>query len=121
MSLIDLGIGSSDFINNELSDFGTSVTHEVGTSTVDFRGTVTRGTSTVSTIDVVFHIREKTRVRTPEGMVEMAPAYMMSKLSDSIKKDDKIILQSGTVWKAWEAINRDDVFVFSDMYLWEDE
>lgn len=120
MALVDLGIGTRDFIDNELSDFGTSVTHEVGTSTTDFRGTVTEGTSSAGLINAVFHIRNKTRVRTKDGMIELAPAYLMSLISSDVRKGDKIILQSGTVWKVWNAINRDGVFVFSDLYLFEE-
>lgn len=120
MALADLTIGSSDFIDFALQDFGTSLTLNRYTGTVDFRGTEHGTFGAGVSIDAVFHMREKTRVRTPEGVVELAPAYLMSKVSDDVRRGDKITLATGSSWKVWAPINRREIFVYSDLYAWED-
>ena len=124
MSLTAIGIGSGDFLDNPLVDFGTSVSLAKATETEDHLGNKTFTYSGTSTITAVFHIRNKTYERTESGERTLAPAYLMSKLSDNVEKNDKIVFGTGTnsQWKVFNINNRvqeGTIFVFSDLYQFE--
>jgi len=119
MSLSDIGINEDDFLQNEYEDFGSDITHVSATETEDFRGNKTVIFSGTSTIHAVFHKREITYQRTDSGIRKLAPAYLMHKTDSGIKRGDKIIA-NGEEWKVFNVINRDGIFLFSDLYLWSD-
>ena len=41
-------------------------------------------------------------------------------IGDGVKKGDKITLGE-EIWKVWNAIERNGIYIYSDMYLFEDE
>lgn len=123
-ALIDIGIGSSDFIDNELADFGTSVSHVPVTETEDWRGNKTLVFSGTSSRTVVLHKRTVTYVRDKEGIKRESPAYLMHKTGSTIKRGDKIVIGTGTEsqWKVINVVGRPvqtPIFQYSDLYLWE--
>lgn len=113
-----IGVGSSDFNNNEWTDFGTSGTLVSRSATEDFRGSKTFTSTGTSAVTIVFHRRERTYIRDKEGVRELAPAYIMHKTDSGIKRGDMIIIKNGT-WKVHNVLNRDDIYSFSDLYLWD--
>jgi len=124
MGIADIGIGTADFEDNPLADFGTGVNWVTVTETVDFRGNKTLIFSGTTSITAVFHKRDKTYVRDKEGVRQLAPAYLMHKENSGIKRGDKIVIGSGTgsEWKIINVLGRpveSPIYNFSDLHLWE--
>ena len=116
---IVLGINEDDFIDNELKDFGRTVFLEVVTGTIDSMGNITTEVVTGSSnVSAVFHERSKTRVRTPEGEIELAPAFLMSRIDDNVGTGNKITIDDKT-WRVFNRINRKGIFRYHDLYLWD--
>ena len=111
-----LGINANDFVNNALADFGTTVTVETFTGTVDTFGGETDGSFASKSISAVFHERDKRIVRDPDGTIIESPAYLMTKVTDTVGTGDKVTVD-GRKWRCFNAINRKGVFVFHDLYL----
>lgn len=115
----DLGIDENDFYDNEYADFGRDVTVEVFTGTVDSMGSETNPVSISSkSIQAVIHVRTKTKIRTPEGIIEKAPAYMMSRVIDSVGTGNRITDENGQKFRVKNVMNRDGIFNYSDLYPW---
>jgi len=121
MTLLSVGIGSDDFKNNELKDFGQTVTHVPVAETEDFRGNKTFVFSGTTTLTAVFHKRNKTYIRDKYGVRQLSPAFLKHNIGSDIKKGDKIIVGSGTgsEWKVFNVLDRRSVYNFSDLYLWK--
>jgi len=119
MALADIGVGTGDFEDNSLADFGTSVVLIKVNETADFRGNISETFTGTDTITAVFHTRSKTIQRTPEGVVELAPAFLMSKVSDDVGTGDKIIVGTGTGYRVFNVLNRRGIYKFSDLYFYE--
>lgn len=121
MALSDAGIAAADFTDNAFSDFGQTVTHVPVTLTENFKGNTVAVFSGTASVTAVFHVRKNEFVRDKDGVRQLAPAYLMYRISESIKRGDKIIVGTGTgsVWKVDNPINRRDVYMYTDLYLWE--
>ena len=120
MSLSDIGIGTADFWNNENTDFGSNITHVVVNETELETGKINRVFSGTNTQRCTFHKRTILYERTPEGERQLAPAYLMHDIDSGIKKNDKIIVGTGTgsEWRVFNVLNRDEVFNFSELFVW---
>ena len=121
MALIDIGISESDLTNNAIADFGTAIQVEYCERTEDWRGNFTEAFSGTKAITAVFHIRNKTKVRTDEGIMELAPAFLMTKITDNVGTNARITVGTGTAWRVFNVNNRHGVYNFSDLYSWEDD
>ena len=117
-----MGIGQitkEHFENVPLRTMGRDVILERAEMIEDARGDKTISYGNKEPVRVVFLVRTHDYSLEEAGKIKKAPAYMLSKISDGIKKEDKITIDFKT-WKVRTAINRNGVFIYSDIYLWED-
>ena len=73
-------------------------------------------------IFAVLHERSIVKERSKAGYVEHAPAYIECRVTEDIKEDDKIQDPiSGKAWKVFNPINRNNMFIYSDLYRAEEQ
>jgi len=118
-----MGLGQitkEHFENIPLKTMGTDVTLYRVRYSEDFRGTKTTTFGTAISIKAVIQQRSQTFIETEAGRFQESPAFMMSKIGDRIKKGDKI-KDGDKTWRVLNTINRHGIFVYSDLYLYEDK
>lgn len=91
----DVGIATTDFTSNALSDFGVSVTYEAVTKALDpITGEETLSYASGVSKTVVFIKRSQSYDTSREGIVDLGDAYCMAETSDGFKKDDLVTYNS---------------------------
>ena len=51
--------------------------------------------------------------------MRMAPAFLTSRVGDRLKAGDKVTIDNKT-WAVWSAIDRSGIYIYSDLYLFQD-
>ena len=107
-------------IENMVDHVSQVVQLEKVTYTEDFRGDLTKVFAEPINITVYFVVRRDEHTRDKEAYVKRSPAYMMSKAEDDVGEGDRITANN-VQYKVFDAINRFNLFVSSDLYLWGDK
>jgi hypothetical protein len=115
-------ITHSNFELGPLATWGRTLTRYARTISTDpITGDKTITYDAGSSITGIFHKRVQTRIRSKDGFIDLAPAYVMVLTSVTVNVDDKIKdNDSGEVYKVHTVINRFGLFSFIELYYWED-
>ena len=101
------GIKTADFTTFILGDLGQNVTKETVTKTIsNITGERTLAYSAGASINVIFLRKNTIRDYDKEGVLEKADAYMMSKTTDSVVRNDRITHSSNN-YRVGTVIRRD--------------
>ena len=71
-------------------------------------------------ITLIIHINTRTFDMGETGRLEQASSFAASKVGDRIKRGDLIIHQDRT-YRTNNAINYGGVYIYSELYLWEND
>lgn len=100
------GVSEADFVSGPLKDFGKEVKLNRVTKTVsNISGERTLTYGDDEYIEVVQLRRNVLHDYSQEGMVEKGDAYIMSKVSDELKRGDKITT-AGEIYRIESVIHR---------------
>jgi len=110
------------FERGPLATFGKTLTLYTSTIVKDpITGDKTITYDAGAGITGILHKRASTRFRDKEGFIDLAPAYLMVMPTSTVKVDDKVKdPDTGEVWKVHTALNRRSIYIYCDLYYFED-
>jgi hypothetical protein len=115
-------ITHGNFENGPLSMWGRTLTYYAATVSTDpITGDKTISYGAGTSITGVLHKREQTRIRSKDGFIDLAPAYLMVLTTVTVAVEDKIKdNDTGEIYKVHTVLNRLGMYTFADLMFWED-
>lgn len=97
MTIEQTGIRAEDFTDNALDDFGVVVSYEAVTKTTDnITGDEDLGYAGAVNKTVLFFKQTQDWEQSIEGLIEKGDAYIMSRISDALSKNDRVTYDNKT-------------------------
>jgi hypothetical protein len=110
------------FEKGPLRIFGKTLTRYAATGVEDQRGKITYSYGSGASFTGILHERSVTRVRSKEGYIELAPAFVAVLGTVTLNVADKVEdPNTGRVYRVHSKIeSRRGIYNFYDLYFWEE-